>query len=336
MDDGAILKIYGNSNLPGGTEDRTLVTFGLFAYNQEKYIREAVEGAFSQTYSPLEIILSDDCSSDRTVEIMEEMAREYRGPHQVVVRRGTSNLGVARHFDELIRNAKGWLFLAAAGDDISHAHRTSVCVATARKIKDAGLIEVGCNNFSSDSPYHESDQELKHFANPATRLFSIQDVLYAKISGFIGAGRAYRREDYLRFSPLIECCPEEDTPALFRCLYNRNGALVKQNLVLRRIHETNLSSQKSLVKMDFAVLAAQYKSDFDQALERNLVDMSDRQKINNGLQRYIFRKQCAIDVYSGFRGTIKFIDVVRSDHFSFREKVYFLRKAIRARLCTNE
>jgi len=50
------------------TTDRPLVTFALVAYNQEQYIREAVEGAFAQTYEPLEIILSDDCSSDRTVE----------------------------------------------------------------------------------------------------------------------------------------------------------------------------------------------------------------------------------------------------------------------------
>ena len=42
------------------TEERTLVTFALFVYNQEKYIREAVEGAFAQSYEPMEIILSDD------------------------------------------------------------------------------------------------------------------------------------------------------------------------------------------------------------------------------------------------------------------------------------
>jgi hypothetical protein len=47
-------------------KERPFVTFALFVYNQEKYIREAVEGAFSQTYEPLEIILSDDCSTDRT------------------------------------------------------------------------------------------------------------------------------------------------------------------------------------------------------------------------------------------------------------------------------
>ena len=43
------------------------MTFVLLAYNQEKYIREAVDGALAQTYHPLKIILSDDCSSDRTL-----------------------------------------------------------------------------------------------------------------------------------------------------------------------------------------------------------------------------------------------------------------------------
>jgi glycosyltransferase involved in cell wall biosynthesis len=60
--------------MPDNPTDRSLVTFALFAYNQEKYIREAVEGALAQTYEPLEIILSDDCSSDRTFETMREMA----------------------------------------------------------------------------------------------------------------------------------------------------------------------------------------------------------------------------------------------------------------------
>ena len=43
-----------------GKEDRPLVTFFLFAYNQEKYIEEACRAALAQTYSPLEIIFSED------------------------------------------------------------------------------------------------------------------------------------------------------------------------------------------------------------------------------------------------------------------------------------
>lgn len=92
--------IYGNLNLSEGTDDRPLVTFALFAYNQEKYIREAISGAFSQTYSPLEIIMSDDNSLDSTYEIMREEARAYQGPHKIILNRNSSNLGIAYHVNK--------------------------------------------------------------------------------------------------------------------------------------------------------------------------------------------------------------------------------------------
>ncbi|WGT51485.1 glycosyltransferase [Thioclava nitratireducens] len=130
MDDQGTLKTYGNMELPEGTEERPLVTFALFAYNQEKYIREAVEGAFSQTYSPLEVILSDDCSSDRTFEIIENMAQEYEGPARVVIRSGDKNLGLARHFEEVVNLANGDYIVVSAGDDVSLPDRTAELVQT--------------------------------------------------------------------------------------------------------------------------------------------------------------------------------------------------------------
>jgi glycosyltransferase involved in cell wall biosynthesis len=46
--------------MPDNATDRPLVTFALFSYKQEHYIREAIEAAFAQAYQPLEIILSDN------------------------------------------------------------------------------------------------------------------------------------------------------------------------------------------------------------------------------------------------------------------------------------
>ncbi len=99
--------------------DLPLVTFALFAYNQEKYIRKAVEGAFSQTYEPLEIILSDDFSTDGTFEIMQLMAAEYDGPHKVRLRQNPVNLGLIGHVNTVSREALGSIIVIAAGDDIS-------------------------------------------------------------------------------------------------------------------------------------------------------------------------------------------------------------------------
>lgn len=120
--------MYGTANLFSVSEKSPLVTFALFSYNQERYIREAVEGAFSQTYSPLEIILSDDCSSDRTFEIIDEMAKSYSGPHRIVVRKNSINQGVFSHVYDVATNAKGGLVILAAGDDISFSDRTSILV----------------------------------------------------------------------------------------------------------------------------------------------------------------------------------------------------------------
>ena len=84
------------------TTDRPLVSFAVIAYNQERFIREAIEGAFAQTYEPLEIILSDDCSPDRTFDIMQEMAAAYDGPHKVVLNRNEPNLGLVPHVNRIL------------------------------------------------------------------------------------------------------------------------------------------------------------------------------------------------------------------------------------------
>jgi glycosyltransferase involved in cell wall biosynthesis len=44
------------------SSNRPLVSFVLLTYNQEKYVADALRAALNQTYSPLEIIISDDCS----------------------------------------------------------------------------------------------------------------------------------------------------------------------------------------------------------------------------------------------------------------------------------
>ena len=114
-----------SSSLGTAPPQAPLVTFALFAYNQEKFIREAVEGAFAQTYEPLEIILSDDCSTDRTFEIMQEMAAAYRGPHRVRAVQTPHNLGVMQHVLLRGREAAGDIVVVAAGDDISLPERVA-------------------------------------------------------------------------------------------------------------------------------------------------------------------------------------------------------------------
>lgn len=100
---------------------KPLVSFVLFSYNQDKYIEEAIEGALNQSYEPMEIIISDDCSSDKTFELIEHKVSNSR--KKIIINRNDHNLGIARHFNKLMMMASGELVVVAAGDDISLPNR---------------------------------------------------------------------------------------------------------------------------------------------------------------------------------------------------------------------
>ena len=115
-----------------------LVTMAIACYNQQWCIAEAIEGAFAQTYSPLEIVIADDCSTDSTWEIVQRMTDEYRrngGRHKVTLHRFARNTYTAPEEEkpkfraELHALWKGELIVQADGDDISMPDRVEKIVA---------------------------------------------------------------------------------------------------------------------------------------------------------------------------------------------------------------
>jgi cellulose synthase/poly-beta-1,6-N-acetylglucosamine synthase-like glycosyltransferase len=105
--------------------DLPRATLVLLSYNQAQYIREAVRGALSQDYPRLQIVISDDRSRDETFAIIQDEISAFTGPHEVLVRQPTENLGLIAHLYDAVTVANGELIVVAAGDDISRPHRVS-------------------------------------------------------------------------------------------------------------------------------------------------------------------------------------------------------------------
>jgi glycosyltransferase involved in cell wall biosynthesis len=124
-------------------QDNPLITFILFGYNQAHFVREAIDGALTQNYSPLEIIFSDDCSTDQTFEIMSEMAANYKGPHKIILNRNEQNRGVGAHVNRAFSLASGEWIVTAASDDISDPDRCARVLELAKQHPDAGAIGLG-------------------------------------------------------------------------------------------------------------------------------------------------------------------------------------------------
>ena len=77
-----------------GSDRHLLVTVGIKCFNQKTMIGEAIESALAQTYRPLEIVISDDGSTDGSWQVIEETVREYaRSDISVTLNRNSVNLG---------------------------------------------------------------------------------------------------------------------------------------------------------------------------------------------------------------------------------------------------
>lgn len=115
------------------------VSFVIVAFNQSAYIEEAVASALAQDYSNLQIILSDDNSTDDTFDRMAAIAAAYDGPHAIVLNRTGGGRGVLGHFYAALAHADGVLMVGAAGDDLSAPNRVSRLVAAWRGTGAAGI-----------------------------------------------------------------------------------------------------------------------------------------------------------------------------------------------------
>ena len=91
-----------------------LVSVIMPVYNAEAYLKEAIDSALRQTYRNIELIIVDDCSKDRSLEI----ARSYeQRDARVRVIAGEENQGVARVRNRGIQEAKGEYIALLDSDD---------------------------------------------------------------------------------------------------------------------------------------------------------------------------------------------------------------------------
>lgn len=123
---------------------KPLVSFCVTCYNQAKYIRQALESVFAQTYEPLEIVICDDCSTDGTDAIIRAMVEEYKakgGRHEVVFKRNEKNLNILKNYEQCFKMGRGELLFTGSGDDIQHPDRVEKTVEAWEKDgRKAGMI----------------------------------------------------------------------------------------------------------------------------------------------------------------------------------------------------
>lgn len=100
----------------------------LLTYNQEAFVQEALQSLLDQDCDELEIVISDDCSQDKTWDMVCELVNSYAGTKTILLNRNQKNIGLVANYTKAFQLTSGDLIFTAAGDDISLPSRCSTCI----------------------------------------------------------------------------------------------------------------------------------------------------------------------------------------------------------------
>ncbi len=221
------------------------VSFLIVSYNQKDFIEEALVSALSQDYPQMQIVVSDDCSSDGTWAVIQKIATEYAGRHHLVLNRTDKNLGLAENFNQGICLCSGELIVVQGGDDISESNRVTKLVKLWLKndrnpdllFSNISWIDVSGNIYKIDRHKH---------AVP-----SLREIKKGKhyIAG--GMAAAYTSRLFKKFGLISPNVRTEDYVLTFRAIISGGVVFEESPLVRYRRHENSEMVMRAAVTCDY-------------------------------------------------------------------------------------
>lgn len=121
-----------------------MISVVMATYNGEQYIIEQIESIVNQTVHVDELIICDDMSSDRTVEIIKSYIDEKELSQTIKLYQNSQNVGYIRNFYNGIKRSHGEYIFLADQDDAWEVNKVERMLATMHVCN----AEVLCSNFS--------------------------------------------------------------------------------------------------------------------------------------------------------------------------------------------
>ena len=237
-----------------------LVSVICLSYNHEAYVVEALNSVINQTYPNVELLIADDCSTDNSVEVIQNWLENHP---EVDFLTNEKNLGNTKTFNQLAKKAKGEFIIDLATDDILLPNCIEKQVKTFQnsKFKNlaivyGNLIEIDENgnfieNYYTEEDYPESGDIYKMVVGRTTKICSVSSMVKKSVMeklGYYDENLTYEDLDlWIRTSRDFDFEYIPEILAKKRVLFNSLSShfLMENNL---RAKKLNASTLKILVK----------------------------------------------------------------------------------------
>lgn len=207
-----------------------MISVCVAAFNGEKYIEEQLNSILSQLDASDEVIVSDDGSTDRTLEILNDFAQ---GDPRIRIVQGPGQ-GIIRNYDYVISLSRGEYIFLADQDDVWLPGK----VAQITNYFDAQpqALVVVSDLMIVDEQLRELEPSYFRYRNVKTGFFS--NIIKNK---YIGAGMAFRSQLKELILPIPSAVPMHDMWIGLLADSKHKAALLPEVLTLYRRHSDNAS-----------------------------------------------------------------------------------------------
>ncbi len=150
------------------------VSVGLPTYNRADTLKQAIETVLNQDYVNIELIISDNASSDATQAVCEKISHKDR---RIKYIRQKYNSGPTENFKEVLNNSTGEFFMWLSDDDWLDNSYISECIKVLSKESDTSLVSGQVKYYHQDNFLFKGKRINLLQDNGIDRLFSY----YAKV-----------------------------------------------------------------------------------------------------------------------------------------------------------
>ena len=212
------------------------------SYNHDQFIKETILSIWNQTYSNIEIIIVDDCSTDMTLSIATNLQKD--SPIPMKIYRNKENLGPVKTVNKALNFCSGDFFTPFASDDLFKGNRYEAQVNHIRQNPDSVIIFGNGYAFDKTGDLYQLHNEFVQ--NLLTQKpEQILEYLYTHISPFFLQTSVIKTSFIKGLGGFDENGLVDDWALnikIFKNLSSQNQySFVNQYLICYRIHEGSIS-----------------------------------------------------------------------------------------------
>lgn len=181
-----------------------MISVVIATYNGEQYIVEQLKSITAQTLLPDEIIIVDDFSSDETVNLINDFAKQSKVPVKTYI--NDKNIGSNKSFERAITLASGDIIFFSDQDDFWVQNKVELIM---KEFENNSVVLVFSDGIICDSSLKDlniTNWQKIHITPARVKLLQSDDAfLILSHKNFVtGAAMAVRREVALAALPILE------------------------------------------------------------------------------------------------------------------------------------